>query len=161
MSTIPARADVLSYVSDHLATVFDTMLTMKVAPAAECDPNRFVGGRVSGTVGLAGEAVTGSFCLHVSAPFANQITAAMLGMTPEEITGTAEANDVICEVTNMLGGGLKSWLCDSGSACVLSTPAVIRGDAFTITGNHNVELLVVPFDCAAEHGVVEVRLKFN
>lgn len=151
----------MNYVNGHLATVFDTMLAMKVLPAAECDPNRFGGGRVSGTVGLAGDAVTGSFCLHVSAPFAIRITAAMLGMAPEEITGTAEANDVICEVTNMLGGGLKSWLCDAGAACVLSTPAVIRGDVYTITGNHNVELLRVPFDCGAEHGIVEVRLKFN
>ena len=160
MSTIPARADVLNYVSGHLATVFDTMLTLKVAPAATCDPGRFVGGRVSGTVGLAGEVVTGSFCLHISAPFATQITAAMLGMAPEEITGTAETNDVVCEVTNMLGGGLKSWLCDAGAACVLSTPAVIRGESFSITGNHNVEQLVVPFECGAEHGVVEVRLKY-
>jgi len=46
----------------------------------------------------------------------------MLGLPPDEITGETEVNDVVGEATNMLTGGLKSWLCDAGSDCAVSTP---------------------------------------
>ena len=128
-----SAADVQKFVSTHLGDVFETMLSLKAAPAAEFAAGQLSGERVSGSVGLAGETVTGSVYLHVSSPFAVQATAAMLGMAPEEITGVAEVNDVIAEVTNMIGGGLKSWLCDAGAKCVLTTPAVIRGTSFAIT----------------------------
>ena len=39
---------------------------------------------------------------------------------------------MVGEATNMLTGGLKSWLCDSGAECAVSTPAIIRGSAFVI-----------------------------
>jgi chemotaxis protein CheX len=161
MKTIPSATDVLNYTTGHLTTVFDTMLSMKVAPAAQCDLSRFANGRVTGTVGLAGESVTGSVYLHLSAAFAVQVTSAMLGMAPEAITGTSDVNDVMGEVTNMLGGGLKSWLCDAGATCVLTTPAVIRGNSYTITCKPNVELIEIAFDCGAEHGLVEVHLKYS
>ena len=67
---------------------------------------------MTGSVGFAGENVTGAVYLHLSAAFANRVAAAMLGLQPEEIMGETEVNDVVGEVTNMLTGGLKSWLCD-------------------------------------------------
>jgi chemotaxis protein CheX len=154
-------SDVREYVAGHLGEVFETMLSMKTATVAEFDPAKVAGERVTGSVGMAGETVTGSIYLHVSAAFAVQATAAMLGMTPEEITGPAEVNDVIAEVTNMIGGGLKSWLCDAGASCALTTPAVIRGTSFEVTAKPGVESIHLGFDCAGTPGMVEIHIKFN
>ena len=161
MSKTISTSEVREYVSKHLGDVFETMLTMKATPTPEFDVSRFSGERISGSVGLAGNTITGSVYLHVAAPFAVQMTSAMLGLAPEEITGTAEINDVVAEITNMLGGGLKSWLCDADAACALTTPAVIRGSAYVISAKPDVELIMLGFDCAGSHGLVEIHLKFN
>jgi chemotaxis protein CheX len=105
--------------------------------------------------------VTGSVYLHVTAAFSVQATATMLGMAPEEIKGTAEINDVIGEVTNMLAGGLKSWLCDSGAACALTTPAVIRGTSFEINPKPGVQIILLGFDSGEHKGLVEIHIKFS
>ena len=161
MSKTISTSDVREYVSRHLGDVFDTMLSLKATPVPEFDLRQFSGDRVSGLVGLAGNTITGSVYLHVSAPFAVQATAAMLGLAPEEITGSAEVNDVVAETTNMLGGGLKSWLCDAGATCLLTTPAIIRGAAYVISAKSDVELILLGFDCANTRNLVEIHLKFT
>jgi chemotaxis protein CheX len=153
-------ADIHEFMLRHLADVFDTMLSLKAVPVSGASAPAF-GGRVSGSVGFAGETVTGAVYLHLSAPFSTHVAAAMLGMTPEEITGEAEVNDVVGEVTNMLAGGLKSWLCDAGAECAVSTPAIIRGTAFVIESMADVHRELLVFDCGPDRFVVEVHIKFN
>ena len=160
MSNTISASDVREYIARHLEDVFDTMLSLKATPAAEFNLCQFSGERVSGLVGLAGKTITGSLYLHVTAPFAVQSTSAMLGLAPEEITGHAEINDVVAEMTNMLGGGLKSWLCDAGATCALTTPAVIRGSAYAISAKPDVELILFGFECASHRGLVEIHFKF-
>jgi len=118
--------DIRHYLNGHLVEVFETMLSMKVSPVPGGPPPVF-SERVTGSVGFGGDTVTGAVYLHLSAKFANQITAGMLGLPPEENLGETEVNDVIGECTNMLAGGLKSTLCDRGYECAVSTPAIIRG----------------------------------
>jgi chemotaxis protein CheX len=118
------------------------------------------GDRVTGSVGMAGNTVTGSVYLHLTSVFAGQAAAAMLGLGAEEL-GNDEVNDVIGEVTNMLAGGLKSWLCDAGAACALTTPAVIRGSSFEIKPKPGGETALLAFTCGETQGFVEVHLKFN
>ena len=161
MNNIILATDVRGYVSSHLSEVFETMLSLKAEPGPEFDTHQFVGERVSGTVGVAGETVTGSVYLHITSEFAVQATAAMLGMAPEEITGDAEINDVVGEVTNMIGGGLKSWLCDAGATCLLTTPAVIRGSSFAINAKPGVEIILVGFKCGESRGLIEIHIKFK
>jgi len=161
MNKTLSPSDIREYVSKHLGDVFDTMLSLKAIPAPDFDLRQFSGERVSGSVGLAGNTVTGSVYLHVSASFALQVTAAMLGLAPEEITGHTEVNDVVAEITNMLGGGLKSWLCDAGATCALTTPAVIRGAAYAISAKPDVELILIGFACPNSRGLVEIHLKIT
>ena len=144
--------------SGHLADVFETMLSMKTTLLVENDLPRFAD-RVSGSVGFAGEKVTGAVYLHLSAPFALHVAAAMLGLAVDEL-GEAEANDVVGEATNMLAGGLKSWLCDKGAACALSTPSIIRGLAYGIEPAANVQREILVFGCDADRVIVEVHFKF-
>lgn len=117
--------------------------------------------RVSGSVGFVGEAVTGAVYLHVSGPFAKRITCAMLGLPPEEALGDADVNDVMGEITNMIAGGLKSWLCDAGAACALTTPAIIRGSSFQVLGSEGVSKIQFGFASDAHQGLLEVHIKFN
>jgi CheY-specific phosphatase CheX len=160
MSQTVQISDVREFMTRHLADVFDTMLSMKAVLSPTTSVPLF-GERVSGSVGFAGETVTGAVYLHLSAPFAIKVAAAMLGITPEEITGEADVNDVVGEATNMLTGGLKSWLCDSGAECAVSTPAIIRGTAFNIEPMADVQRELLVFDCGENRLVVEVHIKFN
>jgi chemotaxis protein CheX len=141
----------------HLVDVFETMLSMKTAVARGDGVPQFEE-RVTGSVAFAGEQINGAVYLHLGASFAGQMAAAMLGLAPEDL-GEAEVNDVVGEVTNMLTGGLKSWLCDSGADCAVSTPAIIRGSAFVIEPVPDVQREWLIFDCDHNRIVVEVHIK--
>ena len=154
-----AAAAVQEFLVRHLAEVFSTMLSLPAVPQAET-PHSHAPERVSGSVGFVGEAVTGAVYLHVPAPFAARITSAMLGLPEAEIPGDADVNDVMGEVTNMLAGGLKSWLCDAGAGCALTTPAIIRGTSFHILASEGVSQIRLGFASGPHHGQVEVHIKF-
>ena len=153
-------SDVREYMGRPLADVFSTMLSMQAATSAHTELPHFTG-RVSGCVGFAGDTVNGIVYLHISADFARTAAAAMLGLAPEDMTGEQEINDVVGELTNMLTGGLKSWLCDSGAACAVSTPAIIRGTSFEIEASPEVAREVLQFECGPERVVLEVHIKLD
>jgi chemotaxis protein CheX len=160
MSQTVQITDVCGFMTRHLADVFDTMLSMKAVHVPNAELPAF-GERVSGSAGFGGESVTGAVYLHLSAPFAKQVASAMLGLPPEELSGESEVNDVVGEAANMLTGGLKSWLCDAGAPCAVSTPAIIRGTSFAIEPMPDVKREWLVFDCGHDRFVVEVHLKFN
>jgi chemotaxis protein CheX len=160
MTQAIAETEIQEFLAKHLAEVFSTMLSLPTAastqPALTGAPER-----VSGSVGFVGESVTGAVYLHVPAPFATRITCAMLGLPEGETPGDADVNDVMGEVTNMVAGGLKSWLCDSGAACALTTPAIIRGSSFHILASEGVSQIRFAFTSGADGGLLEVHIKFT
>ena len=159
--TQPINAPAIrEFLVGHLAEVFSTMLALPALPVAEPLPSS-PQECLSGLVGFAGKSVTGAVYLHVPAPFARRITCAMLGMPAEEVPGDADVNDVTGEVTNMLAGGLKSWLCDAGAACALTTPAIIRGSSFRILASEGVSQIQFPFASDGHRGLLEVHIKFS
>jgi chemotaxis protein CheX len=157
MSQTVQIPNICEFMNRHLVDVFETMLSMK-AVGVPGDGMPHFQERVTGNVAFAGEHITGAVYLHLGAPFAIQVAAAMLGLAPEEL-GDAEVNDVVGEVTNMLTGGLKSWLCDSGSECAVSTPAIIRGSSFAIEPVPDVDREWLVFDCGHDRVVVEIHVK--
>lgn len=109
--------------------VFDTMLSMALV---EAQTNAFAEtSRIVGSVSLAGS-VSGTVNIHVGNTFACLITANMLGMELDEIDSDEEIHDVIGELSNMIGGDLKSRLCDAGFECQLSIPSITSGKDFKI-----------------------------
>ncbi len=160
MSNVISIPDIGKYVSSHLQSVFDTMLALNVNLLPESENRALTGDRVTGTVGMAGETINGLVYVHLPAPLAAKAAAAMLGLAPEDL-GDAEVNDVIGEVTNMVAGGLKSWLCDAGATCALTTPAIIRGNSFSVTAKPGVEHLLIAFECEGHACLAEVHVKFN
>jgi len=144
----------------HLAEVFLTMLSLPAVPLAAL-PSVDANEHISGSVGFAGETVTGAVYLHLPAPLATHITATMLGLPAAETPGDSDVNDVVGEVTNMLAGGLKSWLCDAGAVCALTTPAIIRGHSFHILAGEGVSRIKFVFESSPHQGLVEAHIKFN
>ena len=140
--------------------VFDTMLSMNIELADEGVQANVDGERIVGSVCFAGKAV-GSVSIHVNEAFARSITAAMLGMEEDEIDGDEEVHDVIGELSNMVGGNLKSRLCDEGLTCDLSIPSITRGSNFRteIKGWGRHESLV--FRHQEQFALVDVYVKAN
>ncbi|MEY4917209.1 MAG: hypothetical protein RL616_1122 [Verrucomicrobiota bacterium] len=160
MSQTSQLPSVSEFMNGHLADVFETMLAMKAVRVTGAAIPEFAG-RVTGSVGFAGDDVTGAVYLHLSADFAKKVAATMLGISTEEISDENEVNDVVGEATNMVTGGLKSWLCDAGAACAMSTPAIIRGTSFAIEPMPGVEREWLVFDCDHNLIAVEIHIKLN
>jgi chemotaxis protein CheX len=70
-------------------------------------------------------------------------------------------NDVVGELTNMLTGGLKSWLCDAGADCAVSTPGIIRGSSFSVEPLPEIEQLRLGFAAGPDQFSVEVHYKIQ
>jgi len=122
--------DLKTFITNAVSRVFDTMLSMSIRATDRGFPRNGEGRRIVGSVGFAGK-VMGNVSLHVNENFARLITAAMLGMEIDEIEGDDEIFDVIGELSNMVGGDLKSRFCDADLACDLSIPSITSGSDFT------------------------------
>ena len=123
--------DITSSVSATVKEVFDTMLSMDVDIYLENPPELPDGLQFVGSVGFAGD-VTGSINLQMNDTFAHLLTANMLGMEVDEIESAEEVEDVIGELSNMIGGDLKSRFCDLDLPCELSVPSITVGRDFRI-----------------------------
>lgn len=149
--------DLKSYVGNAVNEVFDTMLSMEVEFSDAYAQKTLEGNRIVGSVSFAGE-LMGSICIHVPSVFAHLMTAAMLGMELDEIQ-SEEVNDVIGEVSNMIGGGLKSRFCDSGFDCVLSIPSITSGTDFNIESRDWARHESFAFRHQQHFGFLEVFIK--
>ena len=152
------KLDLKGFCANSTRSVFHTMLSMAVS-AAEADPSmELSGSKVVGCVGFAGD-VIGNICVHVSKEFGRVMAAAMMGMEVDEIEDD-EINDVIGEVSNMVGGDMKSKLCDAGFPCVLSIPNVTSGRDFKIESKGWMRHEKIAFQHQEELSMVEVFIKF-
>jgi len=138
--------------------VFDTMLSMDAQEIEKVPEGFFNGGKIVGSVSFTGE-VMGCSRICVNHDFAQKMTCAMLGMEPDEIGGDEEIHDVIGEVSNMIGGGVKSHLCDMGFPCELSIPNITSGSNFTIETRQWAWHERCCFSCREHFVVVELFLK--
>jgi chemotaxis protein CheX len=121
--------DLKAAITNSVCAVFDTMLSMSVTVTDRDLDLKSEGKRIVGSVGFAGK-VMGNVSVHVNETFARLITAAMLGMETDEIEGDEEIFDVIGELSNMIGGDLKSRFCDQDLTCDLSIPSITSGSDF-------------------------------
>ncbi len=120
-----------SSITDTLTETFDTMLSMKLVPVDANEASGLDDDRMVGAVNFAGE-VVGTMSLQVSRPFSKKITAAMLGLPPDEEPDEETIRDVVGELTNILTGNLKTEFLDAGLSCIISTPHTTTGCDFKI-----------------------------
>ena len=150
--------DIKEFVTNALINVFDTMFSMDVAILNGDVQILNSNNQIVGSVSFAGD-VVGSVAIFVSEGFARIITAAMLDMEVAEVEGDEEVNDVIGELCNMVGGDLKSRLCDSGFPCNLSIPAITCGNDFKIESKGWMRKERLGFKHREHSALVEVYLK--
>ncbi|MDY6792034.1 MAG: chemotaxis protein CheX [Thermodesulfobacteriota bacterium] len=122
--------DIKTTLSDSVIDVFDTMLSLEVK-ISETGTENLVGNRFMGMVKFAGEMV-GIVAIQVSHDFARLMTGSMQGIGPEEVEGDEEIKDLLAELSNIIGGKLKSTYTDIGLYCKLTTPSITTGSDFTM-----------------------------
>jgi flagellar motor switch protein FliN/FliY len=123
--------DIRTAIINSVIDVFFTMLSMEIEHIGQVPASFEQGKRTVGSVSFAGD-VDGIFNIQVNDDFGRIMTAAMLGMSTEEVEGDEQVFDVLREMSNIIGGNLKSQFVDAGLSCILSTPAITNGLDFTI-----------------------------
>jgi len=157
MSEINAL-DLKGFVSHAVSEMFDKMLSMQVQVSQIDALKTISGNRIVGSVSFAGQ-VMGNISIQVPHDFARVMTAAMLGMELEEVKGEEEVHDVIGEVSNMVGGSMKSRFCDSGLPCELSIPTIMSGNDFKVESMDWVRSERFVFSNQQYSGIVEVFIR--
>lgn len=153
-----SKLDLKGFCTHSTRGVFHTMLSMDVNFVDANPSMELSGSKVVGCVSFAGD-VIGNICVHVPKEFARIMTAAMLGMEVDEVEADEEIHDVIGEVSNMVGGDMKSKLCDAGFPCVLSIPNVTSGSDFKIESKGWMRHDKVAFQQLDHLSMVEVFIK--
>lgn len=157
VSTVEAY-DIATAVNDQTLEVFDMMLSMELERSEEDLKSMLKSDRLVGSVSFIGS-LMGSFSFHVSREFSHEMTAAMLGIEPEEVEGEEDVKDVISELCNIIGGNLKSKFCDAGLTCDLSAPTLTTGSNFKIEAKDMVRYDKFSFRFGDNPVIVEVVLK--
>ena len=152
--------DMKQVIVNSAIDVFETMLSMNAEQSESVDQSSLEGVRTVGSVGFAGD-ITGIINIHVSNEFARTMTASMLGMDETDIEGQEEINDLIGEISNIIGGGLKSTYTDIGLICELSTPSITTGSDFMIESLNMTTYDRFAFRVQEHHVFVEVGVKVS
>lgn len=118
-------------VSGAVTDLFKTMFSVNLEAVEALSQSGLAGVRTVSSVCFAGDA-TGIVSIHVDNEMARRMAANRLGMEPEEIEGRSEIEEMLGELSNIVGGGLKSALSDTGLRCALSTPSLTIGSDFMV-----------------------------
>ncbi len=153
-----ARMDLRSAAADSLVEVCDTMLSMEVAVIEEAPPAEKSENYLVGSVNFTGE-IMGIVSIGVPDALARRMTASMLGIEIDEIESDDEIKDLLGEISNIVGGNLKSSLTDAGIACRLSPPAITIGTDFRIESLNMETYDRLVFGFQEHRGVLEVGVK--
>lgn len=139
--------DIGAMLADFVPTVFDTMLSLKVSQAGAVYQSELEGLKIVGVVSFAGD-IMGVVSIHVDGVFAQIMARSMMGLEEGETVSESDFRDVIGELSNIIGGKLKSYFTDAGLICELSTPSITRGKDFHVeTLNlHRYERLAFQYD---------------
>jgi flagellar motor switch protein FliN/FliY len=150
--------DVPTTVINSVIDVFYTMLSMEIESIQEVPADFREEKRTVGTVSFAGD-VHGLFNIQVNDNFARAMTAAMLGIEESEVGDEEEVFDVIRELSNIIGGNLKSSFVDVGLSCVLSTPAITNGLDFRVEALNIIKVQRFLFHVGGHTIIVDAGIK--
>ncbi len=105
--------------------VFETMIFMELAKADEpFDPKD--DDSLLGTITFTGD-MDGCLAIGCTVDCAKNVAANMLGMDPDEQVSSADVNDAMGEVANMVMGSVKSRIQEQYTNIQVSIPSVVSG----------------------------------
>jgi flagellar motor switch protein FliN len=150
--------DIATTVINSVIDVYYTMLSMEIETIPEVPPDFREDKRTVGTVSFAGD-VHGLFNIQVNDNFAHTMAAAMLGVEEGEIESQEEVFDVIREMSNIIGGNLKSAFVDIGLSCALSTPSITNGLDFRVESLNIIKTQRFLFNCNGHTIIIDAGIK--
>ena len=127
-----------TFVEDAVVTVFDSVLNMTIEPSSFVPPPKSDENQIIGMVGIAGSK-RGMVSLRTGEAFSHRMTAAMLSHEADAPQSTADINDVIGELTNIIAGKIKFCLRSGKDICNLSLPTVVHGYSIGLESISGVE----------------------
>jgi chemotaxis protein CheX len=136
----PSQDDLISITQNILST----MISMEASPLAE-KPEPVAGKRLTGCIAISGE-WKGAVVIQSSEAFTRQAVCNMLQMKPAEVSDS-DLEDVLSEITNMIGGNIKSLV---KSPSFLSLPSVTVGSDFSFHLKGSKVLAETSLDCNGE-----------
>lgn len=157
MNDTKPKFQVVDHIPAIVPKVFQTMMGAEITVTSA---RPITGERISGAIGIAGETVMGTVYLHLPLKLAEAAARAILQCPATEPVGDTEINDVVGELSNMVGAGLKSQLNDADYFCAVSTPSVIRG-SFVVEATQGATTDAFYFDCLGQRLAVEVHLNLD
>ena len=123
--------DIQTHIIDSIVATFDTMVSMEIEESDSGPPDTAGVSRMVAAVNFAGS-IIGLINIQVTKDLARLMMANMLDIEPEEVEDDGAIKDMLAEISNIVGGNLKSALNDAGHACVMSTPSLTYGADFSI-----------------------------
>jgi len=137
---LPTQDDVIGITQNILST----MISMSAIPFEETRPP-VVGKRLTGCIQISGE-WKGAVVIQASENFTRQAVCNMLQMKPNEVSDS-DLEDVLAELTNMIGGNIKSHVV---SPSFLSLPSVTTGTDFSFHLKGSKVIAKTSLDCDGE-----------
>ena len=123
--------DIRTHIIDSIVETFDKMVSMEIEFSESKPPDTAGVSRMVAAVNFAGN-IVGLINIQVTSELARLMMANMLDLEPEEVKDVGEIKDMLSEISNIVGGNLKSALNDAGHSCVISTPSLTYGADFSI-----------------------------
>ena len=114
-------------------------------------------GDISGVISLTGDDTVGSVALTFSEGLARRLYSSMVGEVASTLS--REVKDAVGEVANMIAGGAKAVLVQSGHNFRIGLPVVVMGKNHLIDHKGVMPCLVVPFQLEDDTFWLEVTLK--
>lgn len=111
-------------------------------------------GDVSGLIGMVGPQTRGSMSITFDEALALEIMQNMLGERPNGLN--EEVTDMVGEITNMVTGGAKRILAESGFDFDMATPVVVSGRGHTIRHKCEGSIIIMPFSSQWGNAFIEI-----
>jgi chemotaxis protein CheX len=146
------------FVNPFLSSLLDVLKTMA---SVELEPQKALikedetsRGDVSGLIGMVGNKTKGSMSITFDENLALEIMQNMLGERANGIN--EEVTDMVGEITNMVTGGAKRILSESGFEFDMATPIVVSGKNHTIRHKCEGPIIIMPFTSQWGSAFIEI-----
>lgn len=149
------RAEFVNPFLASLLNVLKTMASLDLKPQKpRIKKDEVARGDVSGLIGMVGGQSKGSMSITFDEGLALEIMFKMLGEKPNYIN--EEVTDMVGEITNMVTGGAKRILAESGFDFEMATPIVVSGKGHTIRHQCEGAIIIMPFNSEWGNAFIEI-----
>ena len=149
------RAEFVNPFLASLMNVLKTMASLELKPQKpRVKKDEIARGDVSGLIGMVGPQSRGSMSITFDEGLALEIMQNMLGERPNGLN--EEVTDMVGEITNMVTGGAKRILAESGFDFDMATQIVVSGKGHTIRHKCEGAIIIMPFSSQWGNAFIEI-----